>query len=772
MLFRKMLRDLKTNKTQFLAIFLMAFLAVYVFVGLDCEVNGCTKGIEKYYTETNLYDVKILGAVFGNEELSKLRNLEEVIAAEPKTTVKGFLELEKEFDVELNFIDTNTISAMKPVEGEFFTKGAEGIWLDYLFVEKNHLNIGDKIEIKVGNKIFTEILKGTFMNPEYVYYLVDEAAMMPEYGKYAFAFLSADRYPGEQFGFTQVMLDLKGVDNQNGLSDIEKNYIQKIKQEMKQVLDNEDLVIVDKSQALSYATYDSEMSQHSTMAFAFPVVFMLISVLGIITTMTRMTANQRTQIGTLKALGFSRGAILVHYVTYGLVLSFAGAVLGAIMSYYSLADLMVTEMATAYINPYAEKIISTKAIAIIAVSVFVSGLVSFLSCRKVLMDNAATILRPAAPKLPKHSAFEKSKLWLNLDFSTQWNFRDVFRNKVRSIMGIVGVAGCAMLLVSAFGCLDTVDYIMDWMYGSLITGNYKIIFEADTSYGAVYDISKKYSGQMIQEAAVEISNGIDTKNGTITIIDEGNYYHFQDEKLNSEVLTENGVAISYKMAENLDISIGDYITWNIVGDKDHYTCRVEQLFRTPSGQGIAMRRKTFEGFGEKFRPTCVYTNVTVPENICDVDYIVGRQSIGEMMDGLLSMMKMMYLMVGILILAAVLLGVIVLYNMGVLSFVEKTREISTLKVLGFQSKIIRSILQKQNIWITTMGIFLGMPLGKGILVMLFSDMGESMDYMAIIYPFSYILAAIGTFFVSVIVNRILSRKVNTINMVDALKGVE
>lgn len=771
MLIRKMLRDLYANKTQFIAIFIMAFLSVYVFVGLDCEVNGCATGIERYYEETNLFDAKIVGASFNNESLAKLRNMEEIKIAEPKTTVKGFLELDQEYDVEINFIDTNNISSMKYVEGESYTKGAKGIWLDYIFVQKNQLSIGDNINIKISNQTINETLKGTFMNPEYVYYLVNEAAMMPEYGKYAFGFMSSNEYPGE-FSYTQVLLDLEGVDNKDDLSENEINYIRKMKSEIKRVLANEDLVITDKSQALSYATYNSEMSQHKNMAFIFPVVFMLISVLGIITTMTRMTANQRVQIGTLKALGFSRMSILFHYVTYGIVLSFAGAIAGALISYYSLADLMITEMATAYINPYARKLISMKAIVIILMAVFVSGFVSYLSCRKILSDNAATILRPAAPKLPKHSGVEKSRFWLGLDFSTQWNIRDIMRNKVRSLMGIVGVAGCTMLLVAAFGCLDTVDYVMDWMYGSLITGNYKVIFESDATYGLVYDIAKKYDGQMIEEAAIEISNDINTKAGTAVIIDEGNYYHFQDENLRSIFLSENSVAISYKMAENLNLSIGDFITFNLVGDNDHYTVRVEQLFRTPSGQGIAMNRETFEKLGEKFKPNTVYTNKNVPENIKDQDYIVGRQSIGDMMEGLASMMEMMYLMVGVLVIAAIVLGVVVLYNMGVLSFVEKTREISTLKVLGFQSRTIRGILQKQNIWITTLGILMGMPMGRGILVLLFSDMGESMDYMAIIYPVSYLYSVIGTFIVSILVNRLLSRKVSTINMVDALKGVE
>jgi putative ABC transport system permease protein len=772
MLYRKMLRDFMQNKTQFIAIFLMAFLAAFVFVGLDCEASGCQAGIDRYYTQTNLFDVKLSGAAFTQRDIERLKKLEDVLDAELRTTTDGYIELETEFEAELNFIETNQISSMKIVDGEAYTPGADGIWLDYLFLEKNMLSVGDHIRIKIGTKTFTERIRGSFMNPEYVYYLPDESAMYPDYGAYAFAFLSGQEYPDDSFYYTQILVDLKGVDNTGDLSSEEKAYIRRMKEEISQTLDYENLVITDKEQSVSYGTYLAELSQHKSMAFAFPVIFMLIAVLGIITTMTRMTSNQRTQIGTLKALGFSRISIIFHYVSYGVVLSLVGSIAGSVTGYFTIAEYILYEMSQSYLNPYAQKVISYRALFVITASVLVCALVSYAACRKVLSENAAAILRPEAPVLPKHTALEKSKFWRELDFSTQWNLRDVWRNKVRSLMGVFGVAGCTMLLVCAFGCNDSMDYIFDWMYGNLITGNYKIVFESDASYGAVYDISRKYEGQMIQETAVEISNGTQSKTGTVTVVDDGNYYHFQDAKLNTQVLTQNGIAISYKMAQLLDVSIGDVITWNIIGDKDSYQSRIVQIFRTPSSQGIAMSRDTFEKLGETFSPTAVYTNKSVSNSTKEQKYVSAVQSIEEQQESLRSMTQMMNVMVAILIAAAVMLGMIVLYNMGVLSFVEKIREMSTLKVLGFQSGMIQNILQKQNIWITAAGCALGIPLGKAILVMIFSDMGESMDYMAVIYPASYLYSVIGAFAVSILVNYFLSRKVRTIDMVDALKGVE
>ena len=152
--------------------------------------------------------------------------------------------------------------------------------------------------------------------------------------------------------------------------------------------------------------------------------------------------------------------------------------------------------------------------------------------------------------------------------------------------------------------------------------------------------------------------------------------------------------------------------------------------------------------------------------------IAGVQDMNGMMDALDAMKEMMYVMVGILIAAAAVLGIVVLYNLGVLSFAEKLREMATLKVLGFKTRSIQGILQKQNIWITAAGILLGIPCGWGLLVVLFATMPESMDYAAVIYAPSYLYTVTGTFILSISVTAVLSLKVRTVDMVDALKAQE
>ena len=185
-----------------------------------------------------------------------------------------------------------------------------------------------------------------------------------------------------------------------------------------------------------------------------------------------------------------------------------------------------------------------------------------------------------------------------------------------------------------------------------------------------------------------------------------------------------------------------------------------------------MTRETFEHMEHTFAPTAVLCNKSAPENLSDDEEVQTVMNIVEMKAGFAETMEMMILMIGIMVSGAVILGVVVLYNLGVLSFVEKTREIATLKVLGFKSKSIRGILQKQNIWITSVGIVIGLALGYALLIGICSTISDSMDLVAKPAMLSYLYAIGGTFIVSISVNFILSGKVKTIDMVDALKGVE
>ena len=768
MLKRKLLRDLWQNRTQFISIFLMAFLGLFVFAGIDAESTGIGISTAQYYEETNLADNWVMGTSFSTEEVKRLEALPQITSVDRKLVLEGKAKVGdgEEPSMEFNFVESMNSSFPYIKEGEAFDVDKEGVWLEELFAKKWNLQVGDYVRLEYEGILFTEQIRGIIIHPEYVFYSLDSDSMMPNYGTYGYAYLSSKEYPIQDELYYNYMV----IKQTNAGESAEESM--EFKELVKDTLNRQNIVVLDRKQNGGIEAIASEQSQHEEMGIMFSAVFLLIAVMGIVTTMTRMTSNQRIQIGTLKALGFGKRKITWHYMSYGIVISSLGSIVGAVLGYLYLPLLFLPSMSAYYILPNWVTQMSVKTYYAIVLAILVSTLVSFLACRKELKDMPAITLKPAAPKNIRHSMLEKSRMWLSLNFSTQWNVRDVLRNKARSLMGIAGVAGCTMLLLCAFGCSDCVKEIAVWQYGELVTGQYKVIFGQQVTNLEKRQYKQQYKGQLVQEGSCEFRTDSLVKKGGITILDEGNYLHFQNADGEEIILPQQGISMSVKMAQVLGLKQGDFIEWHIVGEKEWQRSRITALYRTPTGQGITLSREEYESLQYDFNPTSFYTNMTIPQYVKDSDDISGVISIEQLKIDLDKNMEMMNLMVGILIVAAVLLGIIVLYNMGVLSFLEKTREVATLKVLGFSSGRIRRILRQQNNWITMIGIVAGLILGYQFLDIMMQTMSEDNDMPTVVYLASYLYSIIGTWITSTGVNYMLSGKVKTICMVDALKGVE
>lgn len=768
MLKRKLLRDLWQGRTQFVSIFLMAFLGLAIFAGIDAESNGIGLSTAAYYQASNVADSWVVGDGFTQDEVKELTALLEIDTVDRKIVIQGKAKTSEggEFDIELNFLESMQCSYPYLIEGESFATGKNGIWLEESFARVRNYHVGDSIRLKYENMEFTEEVKGIIIHPEYIFYTLESDSMMPNYGNYGYGFLSKLDFPmQEQLVYNRLVIR----QNEKNMADMDTMTFKEL---VKSTIDRDELVVLDRSQNVGIDSIANEKSQHAAMGIIFSAVFLLIAVMGIVTTMTRMTSNQRIQIGTLKALGFSKARIVRHYVSYGIVISASGSILGAVFGKMLLPSLFLPSMSAYYIIPEWKNEMSWQSYAAIILAIVVSSFVSFLSCRKELRDMPAITLKPAAPKYLRHSIIEKSKIWLSLRFSTQWNVRDILRNRARSMMGAAGVAGCTMLLVCAFGCKDCCDEMVVWQYGQLNTAQNKIIFSQNTSNLKKREYSQQFRGQLVQEGSCEFRTSGRVKTANITVIDSGNYIHYQDYEGNEMAPPVKGLAMSCKLAKVLGLGEGDFVEWHIVGEKGWEKSRITMLYRTPVGQGITLSKEEYERYHYTFTPTSLNTNMSVPEYIRDSDEISGVISMEQLKKDLDDNMEMMNLMVGILILAAVLLGVIVLYNMGVLSFLEKTREVATLKVLGFSSMRIRRILRQQNNWITVIGIAFGLLMGHWLLDGIMQTMTEDQDMPTVIYSLSYLYSIVGTWIVSTGVNTVLSGKVRTICMVDALKGVE
>ncbi len=759
---KKRLRDIKQNKMQFFNIFIMVFLGVFVFAGIHAYMDGMDKSADKYYKDNNFQDIWLSGENFSNEDLEKVKNTENVKDAERLLTINTELENKEDVTLETNFIETNNISKMYVVEGEEFSKDKKGVWFDSYLAKNLDLKVGDEITVTYQNMKITEKILGLVNTPDHVYFVKDDTEIFPTHKNYGFMYLSINELPeGMPQIFNQVIIDIDNTDKlQETKADLENNIKSAI-------------AVTDRKASASYQGYNSEIEEGTTYSSVFTFLFLFIAVLSVTTTMNRFVKKQRTQIGTLKALGFKNRKIINHYVGYGFIISLVASIVGLLVGRYALGTFFLNmEMSYFEIPVYNTVLIPVVYILAIAVVVLIT-LVTYLSCRSILKESAAEALRLEIPKV-KNTKFDLTTkgIFKKASISTRWNLRDVGRNKGRSIMAIVGITGCTMLMLCAFGMMDTMKSYLSWEFDKISNFEYKLSLSNNYTDEQFDNITQKYGKETSQTFGIEIKNNDKKETNTLTVNDAPNKLKYTNHNKEYMDLKDNGIYITEKLSEKYGLQVGDEITWHIFGDDNWYTCKIVGLNRDPQNQQLNMSRKYFESLGLTYRADVVYTDEDL-SNTKTIDGVDTIQSLTTLKQGMERMLETVQTMIVLLIVVSAILGFVIIYNLGILSFTEKQYQFATLKVLGFKDKQIKNIFVKQNLWLTIVGIILGLPLGFWMLDYIFkSALGDNYDFNAYIKPTSYLYAVVGSLIVSIIVNKVLSRKVKKIDMVTSLKGNE
>ena len=400
-------------------------------------------------------------------------------------------------------------------------------------------------------------------------------------------------------------------------------------------------------------------------------------------------------------------------------------------------------------------------------------LVTYLSCRNILKETAVEALRIEMPKIKKTKFDITTKgIFKKASISTRWNLRDIGRNKGRSIMAVVGITGCTMLLVCAFGLLDTMNSYLDWKFGKISNFEYKLSLSSDYTDEEFENLTNKYGNETCETLGIEVKIDGKKETNTLVVNDAKEYLKYTNHEREYMELNDDGIYLTEKLAQKYSLKIGDKITWHAFGQNEWQTSKIVGINRDPQSQNFNMTRKYYESLGLEYRADVIYTKEKLEktEGIEGVDI---AQNIEGLKDGMESMLETTKSVVVLLLLASALLGFVVIYNLGVLSFSEKQYQFATLKVLGFKSKNIRQIFIKQNLWLAVIGIIAGLPFGFALVDYIFkAALGDNYDFNAYIGWTSYLIAIIGSFAVAIFVNRILAKKVNSIDMVSSLKGNE
>lgn len=756
MLGKKLIRTAWKYKAQFLSMIIMIAIGMGVFLGFNIEWNSIEADTSSFFEETRYADYRLYSETgFTKEEIAKISGIEGVDAATRYLCVNTDIKDSKK-SLAINVSEDYNVSVMKIMEGAAYDEASEGIWLSDKFAQANEIQIGDNLTVVYSGLEISGQVVGLVKSGEHMICVADDNQLMPDFTTFGFAYITPTKL--------EKVLGTVFYPQINLRSSLEKT---ELEEAVKETL-GRTILVTSKKEHLSYAGAQSEAEEGKTMGAILPVLFLAIAVLTMITTMHRIAANEKVQIGTLKALGFRNRRILFHYTSYGLTIGLLGTLLGVALG-YGVAALIISPtgmMSTYFDMPSWKLVMPAFCIPVMIITVFLLTFISYISVKKMLQGTAADALRPYAPKVMKKSFLEKFSGWNRLPFGARWNIRDVVRHKSRSAMTLVGVIGCMLLMVGGLGMKDTMQGFMDLLNKDISNYKTKINLVDNADNEEAKALAQSVQGDWMAAA------GISYEGETVTLEiyqTKHDKVRFVDRNNDPVTLSDEGAYLCLRLADTAQV--GDTITFSPYGSDKTYSVKVAGYLRSVMTESIVMTEAYAEKAGVTYHISSVYTDESM-EQIKDSALISGTQDKAAIMESYDSFMDIMNLMVLLFILAAVVLGIVVLYNLGIMSYVERSRELATLKVLGFRNRQIGKLLISQNIWLTVIGVLLGLPAGVAALSVLIITLASEYELKLQVGILTYTVSILLTFGVSLAVGFMVARKNRQIDMVEALKNAE
>ena len=765
MLLKKLFRTLLYYKAQFISMVIMIALGVGVFLGFNIEWYSLDVSTKKIFEETGFADFRIYSdSGFTEEDLEKVLRIEGVEDATRYLSMNTAVK-DSEDTVAVTVSTNMNVSGILLTEGEPYTDtDPEGIWLSDSYAAANGIRVGDSMTLTYKTIALTGTVKGLVKSSEYLICVPDETQMMPDFTTYGFAYISPVMLDNAIPAMVRAFLGSSLYHQINVKSSLDKAaFVPKADEAL-----GTTRLILDKSETISWAEAQGEIEEGITMGSILPVLFLAIAILTMVTTMHRITASEKTQIGILKALGFRDRRILRHYSAYALMIGLMGSILGIGIG-YGLGRFILSPdgaMAT-YIDLPAWPLYAPAFtwIVIVLINVFLTA-IGYLSVRKMLAGTAADALRPYVPKRIKHLRIEETQRFKALSFSTKWNLRDCLRHKSRSFMTLFGIVGCMVLLVGGLGMKDTMDAFLDVFYGQAINYRYRVYLDTETvTNEEAQALADELEGDWCAQRAVQIGEkgyGLEIYSVTRDKV------RFTDTDMKIVSLSDEGAYICSRIARDFGLRAGDSMTFSPYDSDETYTVQVAGVLDSMT-ESILMTAGYADRAGISYTIGTVFTD---HEDVPSDRHVLNVQSKKSIMDSFDTFMELMDKMVWLLVIAAVVLGIVVLYNLGIMSYTERYREMATLKVVGFKDSRIGRLLIGQNMWLTVIGILIGIPAGIGVLQYLLTALASEYELKLMLGPATWLISILLTFGVSLAVGLMISRKNRKIDMVAALKTEE
>jgi len=546
-------------------------------------------------------------------------------------------------------------------------------------------------------------------------------------------------------------------------------------------------IVLDRNSHYSYRDYGACADRMDGIAKVFPVFFFLVAALVCMTTMTRMVDEQRNEMGTLKALGYSKLQIASKYIIYALIASILGSILGCSLGMYLFPTVIFNAWNTLYNIDQIKYLFQPGLILLASGSVTgITLLATLYSIYSELIEMPSQLMRPKAAKAGKKILLERiSFIWKRLSFLQKVTARNIFRYKKRFFMTIIGIAGCSALLVAGFGINDSISDIVNQQYNVIY--HYDATVSAKTSEITSQIKSLKGVKDVYEEDHLAVTTKIENKDISTTVHIISNDKKFKDFCTlfngNKEFdLDDSSVLISQKMATKLNKKAGDTIKIKDANNKV-IKAKIKGVFTNYVGHHIYASESLYKSWNTNAKTTHIYlikskkTTKKFERNlgnkIMNIDGVQSVTFYSSLQKNFKDMIKSISYIVVVLVISAACLAFVVLYNLSNVNISERKREIATIKVLGFTRKEVDAYINRETILLTILGSLIGLGIGIGLhhLIMNLAEMDDIM-FGRTINSISYVISFVMTIGFNAIINLCMHKKLNNIQMVESLKAVE
>lgn len=820
LLLKSTLKKIKKSIERFLSIMLIIALGISIFIGLRESNVEMLFTADYYYDKNNLMDFKVTSTYGLNDEdiiaLQELKNVQEVVPSYSVDVISNGESI-RVHAIEQNMNNVTLVNGKMP-------KSNNECVADY-----SKYKIGDMISFTKNNK--TDILliqeckvTGTVKS---VLYIRDEKGISTVGNGRLSSFIFTKREVFKSDYYTEAYLIAKNSKSEQSYSNNYTKTIKPLGEELKtlkpiretvryeEILkDAQDQItnindelsnpkaktdenklnelekpvwyILDRTDNSGYISYKEDIIKVNAIAKILPFFFVVIVILMILNTLTRLIEEERTEIGILQSNGFGKIHIILSYLAYVCSSGLIGVGVGLIIGYSLIPPIVYSSFLARYYVPELITIVNPiLVLLVVIITLLIMVIVTVAACMRELKEVPASLLRPKAPKSGKKVLLERiSFIWMKLNFLWKTTVRNIFRYKKRIIMTVLGVAGCTALLVTGMGLNDSIDNISKLQYKNIIKYDAMYVLQENTKtlsdqLSKLFIESGINNPLLINQNTFKFSFDHKTEDVYVVIPSDlekfNNYVNLKSIVSHKNIrINDDGAIITKQMAQHLNIKIGDNITIKNSSNELFYL-NVSDIVENYVSHYIYISENYYKKkFNNDVSYNAILTDEKIEKNIKLNDYgILMVNNTSDIISNFNSFVKGLNKIIIMIIVFACFLAFIVLYNLTIINVSERKKEIATFKVLGFYDSEISSFVYRETLILTFLGIGLGLIIGKYLHAFVMSTAEtDNIKFLRQINLSSYFLSVVLTILFSVLVQVIINKSLQKIDMIDSLKSTE